>query len=590
MERSNLKKRGRRAIGVLVAALLISSGLVGTAAAKPTNPIPVENHTAEITLMALADVHGTVLNWDYMNGEPYAGTGWWNPIRGLSRISSLVEQVRAERGDEATLLFDVGDTLQGTPLMSYYTLREPITEGSAHPLALAMNIMEYDAMTVGNHEFNFGLPHLYEFERQLDAPLIAANALYAGTDEPAFQPYVMLTINLKAKKPIRVGVLGLTPTGSAVWDAEHVGGILEFADEIETAHKYVPEMRANGADVVVVAVHGHGTEIAEQVPGIDVLLAGHSHAERPMELVANEVTGEQVLITQAGDRARKLSVVDLTLYKERGQWRVIEKSSSLLESGTVDDDPRVVDAVSDHQATVLEYVSTPIGTTEVDLSLFESAYKDVAGMDLVNHVQALAIDEGMTGTAYDDLPVLSIGTGIHNDPVIPPGEVSIADISAMYIFDNTLRGIVLNGAQIEDYLEYSAEGLNEVSSAGPLTPEDVGGGGYCYDVIYGLHDNLTYDIDLSEPEGDRIENLSYAGAPIDPAADFVLAINNYRHNGGCGYPHVTSVPDVYPIPEDEIIQMIIEYFEEQLTIVNDPAIFSVDWQLTYAGTPITFVP
>jgi 2',3'-cyclic-nucleotide 2'-phosphodiesterase/3'-nucleotidase len=590
MAMSILGQRNRRAIGVLLAALLISAGLVGSAAAAPTNPIAVENHTAEITLMAVSDVHGTVLNWNYKAGVEYSGSGFGNDIRGLSRVSSLVEQVRAERGDEATLLFDVGDTLQGTPLMSYYTLREPITEGSTHPLALAMNIMEYDAMTVGNHEFNFGLPHLYEFERQLDAPLIAANVLHDGTDEPVFQPYVILTVNLEGHKPIRVGVLGLTPTGSAVWDAEHVGGIVEFADEIEMAHKYVPEMRAKGADVVVVAVHGHGTTIAEQVPGIDVLLAGHSHSLRAEEFVTNEVTGEQVLITQAGDRARYLAVADLTLYKEKGQWKVIDKSSYVLASGTVEDDPRVVDALSDHQATVIEYVNTPIGTTEVDLSLFESAYKDVPGMDLVNHVQALAIDEGMTGTAYDALPVLSIGTGIHRDPVIPPGEVSIADISDMYIFDNTLRGVVLTGAQIEDYLEYSAERLNGVSSAGPLTPDDVGGGGYCYDVIYGLTENVSYDIDLSEPEGDRIENLLYSGAPMSPTAEFVLAINNYRHNGGCGYPHVSSQPDVYPIPEDQIIQMIIEYFEDQLTIVDDPAIFSVDWQLTYDGTSITVIP
>lgn len=583
------RPRGRF-IGVLITALLLVIGLVGPATAKPENPVAVENHTATITLMAVADTHGTVLNWNYMAGEEYAGNGWWDPIRGLSRISSLVEQVRADRGDASTLLFDVGDTIQGTPLMSYYTLREPITEGGTHPTALAMNVMEFDAMTVGNHEFNYGLPHLYEFERQLDAPLIAANALHTGTDDPAFTPYVILKVNLKGQKPIRVGVLGLTPTGSEVWDASHVNGIIDFADEIETAQKYVPKMRAEGADVVVVAVHGHGIEIAEQVPGIDVLLAGHSHAERPEEFVTNLVTGDEVLITQAGDRAQKLAVADLTLYKERGQWTVIDKTSELLAAGTVEDDPRVVDAVAEHQATVVEYVNTPIGTTEVDLSLYESAYKDVAGMDLVNHVMAKAIDEGMTGTAYDALPVLSIGSGIHRDPVIPPGPVSIADISEMYIFDNTLEAVVLNGEEIKEYLEHSAEEFNAVTSAGPWTPDDVGGGGYYHDVIYGFTDDLTYDIDLANPAGSRIENLSYGGAPINPTAEFVLAINNYRKSGGGGYPLVADKLNVYPVPENEIIQLIIEYFEEQLVITDDPDIFSVDWQITYDDTPITVVP
>ena len=567
----------------MAAVLFIAAALALSATA---------GETLTITLMSVADIHGTVLNWDYMGGEEYSGSRF-SQARGLARISTLVNLIRTIRGDDATLLFDIGDTIQGTPLMSYYALREPITEpdGPIHPAAAAMNAMNYDVMVVGNHEFNYGLDILDAFEEQLDCPLLAANVFDEATGELRFQPTAMLTVEVGGYDPIKVGVISVTPPGSAVWDAAHLTGKVYFEDMVETVQKYVPELRAAGADIIVAAVHTHGTEIAERVPGIDVLLAGHSHAFRPEDWVTNAVTGEQVLIAQPGDRARYLSVVDISLAKESGgQWQVTDRSSYVLAANDAQPDPAVLEAVGVQQETVINYVNTPIGSTEVDLSLYESAYKDVAGMDLVNYVQASAIAMGMPGTPYEDLPVLSIGTGIHQDPVIEPGEISIATIAGMYIFDNTLRGIVLTGAQIKDYLEESATRFEAVSSPGPWSPEDVGGGGYCYDVVYGLTDRISYDIDLSEPEGERIENLSYGGAPIDPAAEFVVAINNYRHDGGCGYPHVSDQPDVYPVPNSEIIELIISFFEEVETLTHDPGIFSVDWQLTYDGTPIDVVP
>jgi 2',3'-cyclic-nucleotide 2'-phosphodiesterase/3'-nucleotidase len=576
------RKKGRWMIGLVVGVLFLATALLVSATAS---------QTVTITLMSVADIHGTVLNWNYMGGAEYSGSRF-SQARGLARISTLVNLIRTVRGDEATLLFDIGDTLQGTPLMSYYALREPITEpdGAIHPVAAAMNVMEYDVMVVGNHEFNYGLDILAAFEEQLDCPLLAANVFDADTDELYFQPTAMLTVEVEGCDPIKVGVISITPPGSMTWDAQHLTGKVYIENSIETVKKYVPELRAAGADIIVAAVHEHGTDIAEQVPGIDVLFAGHSHAFRPEEFVTNVVTGEQVLIAQPGDRARYLSVVDISLAKESsGQWQVTDRSSYVLAANDAQPDPAVLEAVADHQETVLDYIKTPIGATEVDLSLFESAYKDVPGMDLVNYVQASAVAMGMPGTPYEDLPVLSIGTGIHEDPIILPGAISIATISGMYIFDNTLRAVVLNGAQIKDYLEESATSFDAVTGPGPWTPDDVGGGGYCYDVIYGLTDRITYDIDLSEPEGERIENLSYGGAPIDPEAEFVVAINNYRHDGGCGYPHVSDQPDVYPVPNSEIIELIISFFEASETLTYSPDVFGVDWQLTYDGTPIDVV-
>ena len=592
----NLSTRIRRLTGVVVATLLLLTTAAGPAAAEPTNPRAVENLTAEITLMSVTDLHCRVLNWDYLTDQPYSSG------RGSARISTLVEELRAEKGVESTLLLDIGDTIQGTPLCAYYALRDPITEGATHPVATAMNAMGFDTMTVGNHEFNFGLPVLYEFERQLDAPMLSANIVRAGTDEPAFKPYIIETIKLKGKQPIDVGILGLTTPGVAVWDRTNVEGILEFRDGVETAKQYVPKMLAEGADVVVAAVHtgmgsgssygglipypeNFGTDLAEQVPGIDVILPGHSHANIAEQFVTNQLTGEQVLVTQSGSHGQRLSVADLTLTKVQGQWEVTAKSAYTLRASETTDDPMIVDLIADQHQTVVDYVNSPIGTTLGELSLAEAGYLDVPAMDLINFVQAQAVEDGLEGTAYADLPVLS-ATAPLSRVVIPAGPVSIRDIAALYIYENTLRGIVLTGADVKDYLERAAQYFDPVTSTGPFDPDDVANNGptYCYDVVYGV----SYEIDLANPVGSRIENLSHAGVPVDPTDEFVMAINNYRHGGGCGYPHVTTAPVPYNV-NPEVQGLLISWFEANETI--DPATFgSVDWVLTYMDTPITFLP
>ncbi len=591
-----LGARFRRAIGAVTLTLLLAAATVPTASADPTNPRAAQNHTADITLMSVTDLHCRATTWDYLNDKPYSTN------RGLASISSLVNQVKDESEPDSTLLLDVGDTIQGTPLCAYYALRDPITEGAEHPMALAMNAMGFDAMTVGNHEFNFGLPVLDEFENQLDAPMLGANVVYAGTDTPAFQPYVIKTIKLKGEQPIQVGILGLTSPGSAVWDRTNVEGVLEFRDGVETARKYVPEMLALGADVIVAAVHtgmsggssygdllpypeNFGTDLAEQVPGIDVVLPGHSHSTIAQQFVTNLVTGEQVLVTQPGSAGQLLSVSNLELTMVRGHWQVTDKSAHQLRARDATEDPAIVDLLQSEQQTVIDYVNSPIGTALGDLSLADADYRDGPAMDLVNFVEQQAVEQGLAGTAYDDLPVLST-TAPLSRVTIPAGPVSIRDIAALYIYENTLRGIVMTGSEIQDYLERAAQYFKPVSGTGPFAPNEVTGIGqtYCYDVVYGV----SYEIDLSQAPGSRIENLSYAGSPIDPNAEFVLAINNYRHGGGCGYPHVTTAPVVYNV-NPEIQGLLISWFEENETI--DPASFgSVDWMLTYEDAPITIVP
>jgi 2',3'-cyclic-nucleotide 2'-phosphodiesterase / 3'-nucleotidase len=591
--------RRRHPVSVILLTLLLSVALVLPAGAQPTNPRAIQNHTAELSLMGTADVHGYVLNWDYFNNRPFPPGSQGEP--GLAKIATLVEEVRAEKGEEHTLLLDTGDTIQGSMLAQYYAKVEPFTEtGEMHPMALAMNAMRYDAMVVGNHEFNFGVPFLRAFEAQAQFPLLGANVLDATTGKPAFEPYLIETVNLKGHKPIRVGILGLTTPGSAIWDRDKVEGILDFAGGVETAQRYVPEMRKKGADLVIVLSHSGATPgssygdaspnaenfastVAEEVPGIDAIFAAHSHNAIPERYFTNKVTGEQVLLSQPGSWGRNLAVMDFELRMIKGQWTVMEKSGALRNATSVPEHPDIAALVQTHHAKTLAYVNSVIGTSLAEMSMSMARFYDVPALDFVNYVQAEAVRDGLVGTAHEGKPVLSIAAPFNRNARIPAGEVSVRDIAGIYIYDNTLIAVELTGQQILDYLEYSAGFFSGEGITGPVTPITTTKPDYNYDVISGI----GYEIDLSQPYGSRIKNLTYAGEPIALDAGFVVALNNYRQNGGGGFPHVATAPIVYN-PLTEIREMIIDWVKD--TGLIDPADFaSVDWKLVYGDTDIEVV-
>lgn len=592
-------RRHRRAITAVAVSCAAALTLAPAATAAPGGTPGAKDRTATITVMGTSDLHGHIENWDYFTNAEYDDAAR-NDV-GLAKISSLVKQVRTDRGAESTLLIDNGDTIQGTALTDYYANVEPVDEtGEIHPMAAVMNAMGYDSTTVGNHEFNYGLPLLRTFEEQLEFPVLGANVKDWETGEDAFAPYVIKTVKLKGQKPIRVGILGLTTPGSAIWDKNNVEGELRFLDMVEQAAKYVPEMKAAGADVVVVSSHSgpsgtssYGGElpvenastlIAEEVPGIDAILAGHEHREIPERFVTNKQTGEQVLLTEPKSWGQRLSVMDFELVKVRGQWDVASASSELLNANTVPADPEISALVAEQHQRVVDYVNTAIGTATETMSAAESRYKDTAVMDFVNRVQADAVDRALEGTPNADLPVLSIAAPFNRAAVIPEGPVTIRDIAGLYVFPNTLFGVEMTGAQIKDYLEYSAKYFNQTAPGAPVDPATLTNAGGTPDYNYDMMSGVSYDIDISKPVGERIVNLSYGGAPIDPAQRFAVATNNYRQSGGGNFPHIATAP-VLVNQQTEIRQLLIDYLVAQGTI--DPVnFFDVNWQLTRAGEPV----
>lgn len=550
--------------------------------------------TFTLTVMGSTDLHGNLFNWDYYLNREFDDFAH-NDV-GLAKISTLVNDVRAAVGRQRTLLLDAGDTIQGTPLAYYYAKVEPITRGAhVHPMAAAMNAIGYTAAALGNHEFNYGLPVLRTFERQLEFPLLAANALDVATGLPAFQPYVVKTVWLTGGAPLRVGILGLTNPGIAVWDRAHVDGVLTFPGLVEQALHWVPEVRHKSDLVIVVAHSGADLSsslgdqvpfpencselLAETVPGIDAVLVGHAHVEIPSRFVTNKVTGRPVLLTEPLYSGKRLSVMEFDLRYD-GRWELAESRSSVLSSATVAEDPRIVRLLRHDHERVVSYVNGQVGTCASAMSASRSRFEDTPALRFINHVQALEVAKSTS------LPVLSLCAPFNRTAAIPAGEVSLRDVAGLYIFDNTLVGVRMTGGQLRDFLEESARYFLQVFGPGPFSAAELSADvpDYNFDIAYGLTAPLTYDVDISQPLGSRIVDLRFGGESVADSFEFAVAVNNYRQAGGGDFPHIASAPVLHN-QQQEIRQLLIDWVKA--AGVLDPADFAgSDWRLVASGEPV----
>ncbi|MEU2269739.1 5'-nucleotidase C-terminal domain-containing protein [Streptomyces olindensis] len=553
------------------------------------------------TVMGTTDLHGNVFNWDYFTDAEFDDKAH-NDV-GLAKVSTLVNQVREEKGRRNTLLIDAGDTIQGTQLSYYYAKVDPITAegGPVHPMAQAMNAMDYDAAALGNHEFNYGIPVLRKFEQQCRFPLLGANALDAKTLRPAFPPYSMHRLRTPFGRDVKVAVLGLTNPGIAIWDKANVQGKMTFPGLEEQAAKWVPKLRSMGADVVIVSAHSgsSGTSsygdqlpyienaaglVAEQVPGIDAILVGHAHTEIPEYFVTNKETGKQVVLSEPLKWGQRLTLFDFELVWEKGCWKVEKVGAQVLNSNTVEEDPEIVRLLLDEHEKVVAYVNQVIGTNAAEMTSAEAPYKDVPIIDLINHIQADTVRQALAGTEHAALPVLSQAACFSRSARIPAGEVTIRDVAGLYVFENTLEARLMTGAQMKAYLEFSANYFTQTAPGAAVDPAKLtnanGTPDYNYDVVSGL----SYEIDIAKSAGSRVTNVRFEGQPLADDARFVFAVNNYRANGGGNFPHVAAAPLLWS-NSDEIRNTMIAWVKAKGSI--DPAEFAaVDWRLTREGTPV----
>ncbi|MGW5608047.1 bifunctional metallophosphatase/5'-nucleotidase [Streptomyces sp. NPDC003753] len=585
----------------VTSAAVAVAGAVGSGTAEAADHQPEKTpRTWSFSVLGTTDLHSHVFDWDYYKDAAYSDKAG-NSV-GVARVATLIKQQREAKGEDRVLLVDAGDIIQGTSLAYYFARVDPITGKDApkHPMAVAMNHMRYDAAALGNHEFNYGIDVLRKFESQCHFPLLGANALDAKTLRPAFRPYTVKCVRVPGAPDIKVGILGLTNPGIALWDKDNVSGKMVFPGLVEQAKKYVPRLRALGCDVVFLTDHSgldgsssYGDElpyvenasnlVAEQVPGIDAILVGHTHVEVPSYTVKNEETGEEVLLSEPYCWGYRLSVFDFELELHHGRWKVTSKTARTLNPNTVDEDPEIKRLLEADHELVVKYVNTSVGTCTADLSAAESCWKDVPIMDFIHQVQMATVASGLS-SADAALPLISVAAPFSRTADIPAGSVTIKDIAGLYIYDNTLYGKKLTGAQLKDYLEYAAKYYHQVPSGTKVDTATLTNANNFWDYMYDTAAGVDYEIDIAQPEGSRIKNLSYKGAPVADDQVFVVAVNNYRANGGSGYPHIASAGIAYS-STNEIRQLMIDYVTSKGTL--DPADFAVtNWRLTQDGTPV----
>ena len=509
---------------------------------------------AQVTLLSTTDLHGHIYPIDYYTDK--------TADLGLAKLSTLIKQARQEAPD--LLLLDCGDTIQGTPLAYYHNRKN---NAPPDPMMLVMNSLGYVSMTVGNHEYNFGLDVLEKARREAAFPWLSANTYRAGTDEPAFTPYLV-----KEVAGVRVAILGLTTPAIPHWENPENYAGLEFRPLVSEARKWVALLRGREhADAVVVAVHCGVEEdlatgrippgnfpgenaalaIAREVPGVDVLFLGHTHRDIPA-LVVNGV-----LLSQAGRWGDRLVRADLTFTRETGKvWTLAAKAvHSIPVRADTPADPAVLSLAGPYHRETQAWLARAIGASARPLDAASGNLQDCALLDLIHRVQLEA------GPA--DVSLASVSNPRAR---IPAGPVTVRDIAGLYIYENTLYVIEVTGAQLKAALEHAARYfLPYEPGKSPADLFDRSIPGYNFDTAEGV----SYEIDLRQPVGDRIRNLAFQGAPLAPDRKLRLALNNYQYNGGGGY---TMFKDAKVLARSsaEIRDLIIAWVERHGTIPAEP--------------------
>lgn len=545
-------------------ASIICFGLALSVSACGTGPDDGQPLTgAQLVIMGTADTHSQLLPWDYEQEETLE--------HGLARLSPLVDSIRRANPDR-TVLVDSGDFLQGNPMAAVFT---PLPPGETHPMIAAMNFMEYDAVSLGNHEFNFGLDHLHRSLEAARFPLVSANVLHAESGEPAWPKYIIVERELDGR-PLHIGVTGVVPPGVAIWDRDHVEGRLHFPDMVERLAQVVPRMRAAGAHLVVVAAHAsfEGTsydtvstgvaaenrmaDAARQVEGIDVVFMGHSHRE----LADSVING--VLFTQAGPRGRSLAVATFDLEpRDDDGWRVTGQRGELVRPTMDHLDPSLqAELEGAHERTRLE-MSRVLGTSSEPWSAAEARVRDTPLMAWINEVQ-----REVTGAELSSAAAFSLTTGL------PEGNITVAHMARLYPYDNNLmRAIRIDGADLRAHLEHSAQYFLECPDAECERIVNPEWPGFNFDVVHGVE----YTLDLTRSIGERVIELERNGVPVKDDDTFTLALNNYRQGGGGGFPAVRDAEVTYS--GDESVRDLLMEAVEARGQMTPPSDFEPSWRI-----------
>lgn len=474
----------------------------------------------DLTVFSTSDVHGSVVGWNYFKAQP--------ADVGLAKVSTIINEARAQKGkDDAILCIDGGDILQGTPLDTYMVQHPHEWKAGEHPMFAAYNKIGYDAIELGNHEFNFGLDYLRKAIGK-NKNVLGANVIddKTGKTWDGVRPYSMKTIKIDGEN-VKVGIVGTdTPAIPNFEDPSHFAGV-HFESQVPVMQKYVKELKDKGADIIIGVTHSgvprgdrNSSEnqvvaIAEACPELNLLICAHNHVvidnksgiKGPDGTVYADSVINGVPVVESGKDGKFVGKSTLTIHKVNGKWKVEKVTTEAVSVKGVKDDPAIAAQVKPWHEKTLAELQTVIGQAADEFSGTESNHQDSAIVDLVNEVQ-----RHYAGTQ------LSASAAFNTSQNIAKGDITLQEMSGLYIYENYLYGIRINGAELRKYMEHAASFYG-------TTPD------YNYDMIQGV----DYTIDLNQPVGHRITKLQYQGRDVKDTDSFTMAINDYRMNGGSGY-------------------------------------------------------
>ena len=590
-----------------------------------------------LRILETTDVHMNLLDYDYYQDKS-------TDQYGLARTVALIKAARAEVPN--SLLFDNGDLLQGNPLGDYIAKVKPLQAGEVHPAYRVMNKLGYDAANIGNHEFNYGIAFLMRSLQGAAFPYVNANIYVDDQDKDterahhAFKPYVVLDRKLVDAQghthSIKVGVIGFAPPQIMLWDKSNLEGKVVVRDVLETARKYVPLMRAQGAQLVIAIPHaGFEKEPVKQftenavgplteVEGIDAVLFGHSHAEFPsasfagfpkVDLEHGTING--VAAVMPGRWGDHLGVIDFTLDDSAGTWKIVDSKASIRpifdktsRKSVASADPMVQQELGDVHARTLEYVRNKVAFSSAPIYSYFALVSDDPSVQIVANAQIAYVARAIQGTEYEKYPVLSAaapfktggrqGWDYYTD--IAAGPIAIKNVADLYVYPNTVKAMLLSGAEVQEWLEMSAGQFNQIDPQGAPSQPILNDAfrSYNFDTI----DGVTYAFDLTQPAkyapngalaapaAQRVKNLHYQGKAIGQADKFIVVTNNYRAFGGGNFPGLNASKVVLEAP-DENRQVLVEYLRMMDVLsVNKQVNPSADgnWRiLPVAGIRMTFM-
>lgn len=585
----------------------------------------------KLRILETTDLHMHLLAYDYYQDKPVEDFG-------LERTMTLIKAARAEVSN--SLLFENGDLLQGNPLGDYVARVKPLQAGQVHPAYKVLNALGYDAANIGNHEFNYGLPYLKRSLLGAAFPYVNANLVVDdGRGKPeeaknAFTPYVILERSVVDEAgllhKLKVGVIGFAPPQVMMWDRQNLLGKLAAKDIPQTARALIPRMKTEGADIVVVIAHsgferGETVFFAEntvarlaEVPDVNAVLFGHSHGEFPgrffsshpkVNLAQGTING--VPATMPGFWGSHLGVIDLVLEKDGDRWKMTQGRAALrpvfdrsTRKPLAAPDPMVAALVRTEHEGTLAYMRTEVARTTTPIQSYFAQVADDPSVQLVSNAQLAYAKKALAGTPYAALPLLSAaapfktggrgGAGYYTD--IPAGPIAVRNVADLYIYPNTVKVLRLSGAQVREWLEFSAGAFNRIDPAGAPEQNLINAAfpSFNFDTL----DGVSYRIDLTQParyerggklvapDAHRIVDLRLDGRPVDEKAQFAVVTNNYRAAGGGNFPGLDGSNIVLDAP-DENRAALLEYLQTMKTI--DPAADG-NWRiLPVPGVKLRFV-